>query len=123
MVRRRVNCYTLTARDLWIQIQLAITFVCVGHHLFKILEVDIAVSIGVDGSYHVVTVFMGAHPDEAFEHVLKLYGGDQAFLILVIETEGIPELGGATTILGARAAKSHKLGEGEEAVIVWIELH
>ena len=92
-----------------------------GHHLLELLEVDISVTIRIDGSNHSVVIFDGAFHAQAVKDEVELGGGDEAILVLIVELERVTELGGFA-IFEAGATKGGKLSRGNKAVMVKVEL-
>ena len=68
-----------------------------------------------------MAIFDGAFHAQAVEDEVELDGGDEAVLVLIVELERIAELGGSA-IFGVGAAKGGKLSQGNEAVMVGVEL-
>lgn len=92
-----------------------------GHHLPELLEVDVAVAVGVDGVDHAPAVVGRARHSEAVEDEVKLLDGDEAVAVAVVEIEGVAELGVAA-VGGAGAAEGGELVEADEAVAVGVEV-
>uniref|UniRef100_A0A7N2LKH4 Uncharacterized protein n=1 Tax=Quercus lobata TaxID=97700 RepID=A0A7N2LKH4_QUELO len=55
------------------------------------------------------------------EDEVELGGGDEAILVLIVELKCVMELGGSA-IFGATVAEGGELGQGNEAVMVGVEL-
>ena len=87
----------------------------------ELLKVDIFVAIKIDGTNHPVAIFDGAFHAQAIEDEAELGGRDEAVLVLIVELEQVAELGGSA-IFGAGAAEGSKLNQGNEAVMVGVEL-
>ena len=69
---------------------------------------------------HTVAIVDGALHAEAVEDEMEFACGDEAVLVLVVEIEGVAELGGSA-VFGAGAAEGGEFGERDEAVVVGIE--
>ncbi|MED6156031.1 hypothetical protein PIB30_010958 [Stylosanthes scabra] len=91
----------------------------VAHHLLELLEVDVAVTVGIHGLDHAVAFFDGALQAEAVQDEVELCGGDEAVFVLVVQVEGVAELRGAS-VGGVGAAEGGKLGEADEAIMVGV---
>ena len=68
-----------------------------------------------------MAIFDGAFHAQAIEDEAELGGRDEAVLVLIVELEQVAELGGSA-IFGAGAAEGSKLNQGNEAVMVGVEL-
>ena len=68
-----------------------------------------------------MAIFDGALHAQAVEDEVELGRGDEVILVLIVELERIAELGGSA-IFGAVAAEGSKLGQGNEVVVVGVEL-
>ena len=68
-----------------------------------------------------MAIFDGAFHAQAIEDEAELGGRDEAVLVLIVELERVAELGGSA-IFGAGAAEGGKLNQGNEAVMVGVEL-
>nr|POE51944.1 hypothetical protein CFP56_64457 [Quercus suber] len=75
----------------------------------------------IDGSDHPVAIFDGAFHAQAVEDELERGGRDEVVLVVIIELERVAKLEGSA-IFGARAADGNELGQGNEAVVVEVEL-
>ncbi|KAF3972762.1 hypothetical protein CMV_003768 [Castanea mollissima] len=87
----------------------------------ELLKVDIFVAIRINGSDHPVAIFDGAFHAQVVEDEVELGGGDEVVLVLIVELELVVELRGSD-IFGARVAECGELGQGNEAVVVGVEL-
>ena len=68
-----------------------------------------------------MAIFDGAFHARAIEDEAELGGRDEAVLVLIVELERVAELGGSA-IFRAGAAEGGKLNQGNEAVMVGVEL-
>ena len=78
-------------------------------HLLELVEVDISITIRIDGSDHLVAIFDGAFHAQAVKDEVEFGGGDEAILVLIVELERVAELEGSA-IFEAGVAKGDELG-------------
>ena len=91
------------------------------HHLLELLEIHIPVAVGVNGLDHPVAILHGALHLKPIEDQVELGGGDEAVFVLVVEIEGVSELG-AAAVTGAGYPEGVELVDTDEAVAIGVEV-
>lgn len=90
------------------------------HHPLELLEIHVAVAIGIHRLDHPLAVLDRAPHVQLVQHRVELLAGDQAVAVAVVEVEGVAELrlGGG----GGGSAERGELREVDEAVLVGVDL-
>lgn len=93
----------------------------VSHHSFELLEINVTVTVRINGFDHRATFIERTLHSQAIQHHVELIGGDEAIFVVIVEVKGVAELAGAA-VVGAGAAKLRELLEIDEAVVVDVEI-
>ena len=91
-----------------------------GHHLLELVKANIAVTVGVKRSDHLLTVLHRALLPQLLQHLVELYRRDQPVLIPIVQLKRITQLSGVG--VAPRLAELGELLQVYAAVVIGVDL-